>query len=186
MPTKRLESKEVPVIQEGTDGVSDVDTTKGALVLKPNLSVETTSDDDDDNNKNESKETTPCSPNTTKENVSGNIAPGDETSSRVTKSTLVKQKSAMLSREASMRVDSEVNQLMRDICRIGSNPGEPSVTFGELFDDEDVQNTYEALVGTLRSAKRQGYINFKGQMLFKGVHDDVTINVVEGRSEAVA
>ena len=62
---------------------------------------------------------------------------------------------------------------------MGSNPGEPSVKFGELFDDEIVQNTYEALVGTLRSAKRQGLIKFQGQMLLKGMHDNVEISVVE-------
>jgi hypothetical protein len=76
-------------------------------------------------------------------------------------------------------VDDEVSQLQIDIRRIGSNPGEPSVTFGELFDDEQVQNTYEALVGTLRSAKRQGKIDFKGQMLLKGMHDNVVIYVME-------
>jgi hypothetical protein len=66
---------------------------------------------------------------------------------------------------------------------VGSNPGEPFATFGELFDDEVVQQTYEALVGTLRSAKRQGFIEFQGQMLFKGMHDNVTIYVVEGKPE---
>lgn len=76
-------------------------------------------------------------------------------------------------------VDDEVIRLQLDIRRIGSNPGEPSVTFGELFDDDEVQNTYEALVGTLRSAKRQGKIDFKGQMLLKGMHDSVVISVVE-------
>jgi hypothetical protein len=76
-------------------------------------------------------------------------------------------------------VDDEVIRLQKDIRRIGSNPGEPSVTFGELFDDEVVQNTYEALVGTLRSAKRKGKIDFKGQMLLKGMHDNVVISVVE-------
>lgn len=81
--------------------------------------------------------------------------------------------------EAASRMEEEVVQLLVDIKRVGTNPGEPSVKFGELFDDEEVQNTYEALVGTLRSAKRQGLISFKGQMLLKGMHDNVVINVVE-------
>jgi hypothetical protein len=71
---------------------------------------------------------------------------------------------------------------VEDICRVGSHPGEPFATFGELFDDEVVQQTYEALVGTLRSAKRQGFITFQGQMLFKGMHDNVTIHVVEEKA----
>lgn len=122
----------------------------------------------------------PDSPPNTKEND------GPPPPTRPTRAAPLKQKSYLLSREASMRVDNEVHQLMKDICRVGSNPGEPSVTFGELFDDETVQDTYEALVGTLRSAKRQGYIDFKGQMLFKGMHDDVTINVVEKTRPAEA
>jgi hypothetical protein len=81
--------------------------------------------------------------------------------------------------EAASRMEDEVLQLLVDIRRIGSNPGEPNVKFGELFDDDEVQNTYEALVGTLRSAKRQGLISFKGQMLLKGMHDQVVIYVVE-------
>lgn len=81
--------------------------------------------------------------------------------------------------EAALRVEDEVHRIVVDIRRVGANPGEPSVMFGELFDDEEVQNTYEALVGTLRSAKRQGIITFKGQMLLKGMHDNIVISVVE-------
>jgi len=36
---------------------------------------------------------------------------------------------------------------------------------------------YEALVGTLKAAKRKGLIKFKGQMLFKGMHDGVQIDI---------
>ena len=149
-----------------------------------NLSVETTSE-------------APDSPPNTKENegplskVASRKPVLGSNDNNVTRAAPVKQKSLLLSRQASMRVDSEVHQLVDDIHRVGSNPGVPCVTFGELFDDESVQDTYEALIGTLRSAKRQGYIDFKGQMLFKGMHDDVVINVVEqettsSRSESVA
>merc|ERR1712071_481267 len=50
--------------------------------------------------------------------------------------------------------------------------------FGELFDDEQVEQYYEALVGTLKSAKKRGLISFKGQMLLKGAHDNVVISLV--------
>lgn len=53
------------------------------------------------------------------------------------------------------------------------------VKFGALFDDDDVQQYYEALVGTLKSAKKRGFINFKGQMLLKGPHDNVIITVTK-------
>lgn len=74
-------------------------------------------------------------------------------------------------------MEEETQQLLRDIRRLGE-VGTPEVTFGELFDDDDVANYYEALVGTLKSAKKRGLINFKGQMLLKGPHDKVVISIV--------
>jgi len=53
------------------------------------------------------------------------------------------------------------------------------VSFGELFDDEEVTNYYEALVGTLRAAKKRGLITYKGQMLLKGMSDGVMISICE-------
>ena len=57
--------------------------------------------------------------------------------------------------------------------------GKPDVLFGELFDDDQVSNYYEALVGTLKAAKKRGLIDFKGQMLLKGAHDSVKITIIE-------
>jgi Costars len=88
-----------------------------------------------------------------------------------------KSPSKILSLGVASQVQDEVHKLLLDIRRVGS--GEPRVKFGDLFDDEVVQNTYEALVGTLKSAKRQGLIKFNGQMLLKGLHDNVEISVVE-------
>mmetsp|Transcript_27680 Transcript_27680/g.33670 ORF Transcript_27680/g.33670 Transcript_27680/m.33670 type:complete len:293 (-) Transcript_27680:62-940(-) len=92
--------------------------------------------------------------------------------------TVHKSRTLAPSAEQNMRVDTEVKQLLLDIRRIGID-GEPTVTFGELFDDENVQQYYEALVGTLKTAKRRGYISFKGQMLLKGIHDRVEISIVK-------
>jgi hypothetical protein len=74
-------------------------------------------------------------------------------------------------------MDEEVDQLLKDIRRIGA-PGEPEVLFGDLFDDDEAQQYYEALVGTLKSAKKRGLITFEGQMLLKGMHDNVMISIV--------
>jgi len=74
------------------------------------------------------------------------------------------------------RVHREVHQLVTDIQRIEPE-GEKYCAFGDLFDDELVEQYYEALVGTLRAAKRKGLIKFKGQMLFKGMHDGVQIDI---------
>ena len=71
-----------------------------------------------------------------------------------------------------------MQQLLKDIRRVGE-AGTPEVMFGELFDDPEVEQYYEALVGTLKSAKKRGVIDFKGQMLLKGPHDKVVISIVE-------
>lgn len=57
------------------------------------------------------------------------------------------------------RVDAEIQQLLLDIRRIGPTypPPEPNVLFGELFDDDSVQQYYEALVGTLKCAKKREF-----------------------------
>lgn len=38
------------------------------------------------------------------------------------------------------------------------------VSFGKLFDDEEGQQFFEAIVGTLRAAKKRGVVDFKGQV----------------------
>lgn len=76
------------------------------------------------------------------------------------------------------RLDEECAQLLVDIRRIGVE-GEPHTTFGELFDDDEVANYYEALVGTLKAAKKRKLITFQGQLLLKGVSDKVKISIVE-------
>lgn len=67
---------------------------------------------------------------------------------------------------------------MVDIKRLGED-GAPNVKFGELFDDDDVQQYYEALVGTLKSAKKRGLIEYKGILLLKGVSDNVVITIIK-------
>mmetsp|Transcript_7105 Transcript_7105/g.17332 ORF Transcript_7105/g.17332 Transcript_7105/m.17332 type:complete len:424 (-) Transcript_7105:2226-3497(-) len=79
--------------------------------------------------------------------------------------------------EQNDRMDEEIQQLLKDIQRIG-NPEEPSVTFGVLFDDDEVANYYEALVGTLKAAKKKGLIKYDGQFLLKGINDNVVISLV--------
>ena len=76
------------------------------------------------------------------------------------------------------RIEEELSQLMQDIRRIGI-PNTPSCTFGELFEDSFVEQHYEALVGTLKAAKKRGHISFHGQMLLKGIHDKFIISIVE-------
>lgn len=53
-----------------------------------------------------------------------------------------------------------------------------SVPFGVLFRDDKCANLFEALMGTLRAAKRRKVIDYEGEMLFQGVHDDVPVSLV--------
>jgi len=52
------------------------------------------------------------------------------------------------------------------------------VKFGALVRDDEVANTFEALNGTLRAAKKRGKLTFAGELLLQGAHDDVDVVVV--------
>jgi hypothetical protein len=71
----------------------------------------------------------------------------------------------------------ELHRLIQDIERVG-DPEKSFVTFGELFDDDAVTNYYEALVGTLKAAKKKGLVHYQGQILLKGISDNVVISIV--------
>jgi hypothetical protein len=53
------------------------------------------------------------------------------------------------------------------------------VKFGTLFNDDRCANIFEALVGTLRAAKKRKIVTFDSEMLFQGVHDNVDIVLVK-------
>lgn len=53
------------------------------------------------------------------------------------------------------------------------------VKFGTLFHDDRCANIFEALVGTLRAAKKRKLVTFDAEMLFQGVHDNVDIVLVK-------
>ncbi|XP_037699787.1 costars family protein ABRACL isoform X3 [Choloepus didactylus] len=76
-----------------------------------------------------------------------------------------------------MNVDHEVNLLVEEIHRLGSKnaDGKLSVKFGVLFRDDKCANLFEALVGTLKAAKRRKIVMYPGELLLQGVHDDVDI-----------
>lgn len=58
--------------------------------------------------------------------------------------------------------------------------GQVTVKFGVLFNDDRCANIFEALVGTLRAAKRKNIVNYQGEMLLQGVHDDVEVVLLQG------
>ena len=76
-----------------------------------------------------------------------------------------------------MNVDHEVSLLVEELKRLGTpnSEGKTSVKFGVLFQDDKCANLFEALVGTLRAAKRKKIIKYDGELLLQGVHDNVEI-----------
>ena len=66
-------------------------------------------------------------------------------------------------------VERECVEIQQDIKRLGEvKDGKYTVKFGVLYDDDKVQQYYEALVGTLKAAKKRGIISFQSQLLLKG------------------
>lgn len=57
--------------------------------------------------------------------------------------------------------------------------GRLSVKFGVLFRDDKCANLFEALVGTLKAAKRRKIVTYPGELLLQGVHDDVDIVLLQ-------
>ena len=82
-----------------------------------------------------------------------------------------------------MDVEGELAALKAEMKRLAGDgrdeQGRVSVTFGALFHDERCANVFEALVGTLRAAKKRKMVDFEGQMLLQGVHDDVAVVLLE-------
>lgn len=60
------------------------------------------------------------------------------------------------------------------------------VTFGVLFNDDRCANIFEALVGTLRAAKKRKVLTYDGELLLQGVHDNVEIVLKPTPQPAVA
>lgn len=78
-------------------------------------------------------------------------------------------------------VDHEVNLLKTHMKRLGqpNSEGQYVVTFGVLFSDDICANVFEAIVGTLRAAKRKKIVKFEGEMLFQGISDKVEITLLQ-------
>uniref|UniRef100_H0ZKZ3 Costars family protein ABRACL n=2 Tax=Taeniopygia guttata TaxID=59729 RepID=H0ZKZ3_TAEGU len=80
-----------------------------------------------------------------------------------------------------MNVEHEISLLVEEIRRLGAKnaDGQVSVKFGVLFADEKCANLFEALVGTLKAAKRRKIVTYQGELLLQGVHDNVDIMLLQ-------
>ena len=76
-----------------------------------------------------------------------------------------------------MSANEEVSLLIEKIKEFGEqqSDGRIGVKFGILY--EKTVDIFEALNGTLRSAKKSKMIDFEGQMLLKGANDSVVIYI---------
>lgn len=85
------------------------------------------------------------------------------------------------SKDGKMNVEHEVELLVGEIKRLGTqNPdGQYVVTFGTLFADDKCANLFEALVGTLKAAKRKKIVKYDAEILLQGVHDGVEITLLK-------
>ena len=74
-------------------------------------------------------------------------------------------------------IDREIRKLQEFMIRLGTRnaDGAVEVTFGVLFDDPASQQTFEALAGTLKAAKKRGVVDYAAPILLKGAHDKVVI-----------
>lgn len=78
------------------------------------------------------------------------------------------------------QVDHEISLLVnfiRSIGKVNSSTGKYETTFGDLFGNDDVQNTFESLAGTLKAAKRRKIISYSSELLLQGVHDKELIKL---------
>ena len=69
-----------------------------------------------------------------------------------------------------MNVEHEVALLQEEIKRLGQpdSEGKYVVTFGVLFNDDRCANIFEALVGTLKAAKKKKIVSYDAELLLQG------------------
>mmetsp|Transcript_78739 Transcript_78739/g.155951 ORF Transcript_78739/g.155951 Transcript_78739/m.155951 type:complete len:422 (+) Transcript_78739:53-1318(+) len=78
---------------------------------------------------------------------------------------------------------SQVGLLVQEIGRISEGHG--TVPFGVLARDEVVSSAFETLLGTLKAARKRGILDFKGDLLLMGLHDDVLVELCSDTKGAV-
>ena len=81
-----------------------------------------------------------------------------------------------------MDVDEEVEMLVKKIRELGTQQADGSVgvAFGVLFNA--TVDIFEALNGTLRTAKKRKLVEFEGQMLLKGASDNIIVKLISTTS----
>merc|ERR1712063_24088 len=78
-------------------------------------------------------------------------------------------------------VEHEIKLVQWFVAKVGQKQSDGSYvcTFGDIFYDEEGEQIFESLVGSLKAARRQGVLKFDGQMLLMPVHKDVKLTLVQ-------
>jgi hypothetical protein len=80
--------------------------------------------------------------------------------------------------EAVAWTDKELRKLIAQIKELGTcDNGQYTVAYGHLF--VKTGNIFEALSGTLLTAKKQGVVAYEGQLLLQGAHDRVVVTLLK-------
>ncbi|EGD72484.1 hypothetical protein PTSG_00510 [Salpingoeca rosetta] len=114
--------------------------------------------------------------------ASGPDVPDDARINRRRLSTSVRkgELSEKRAQQAARWIDKEIRKLIAAIEKYGKPNGAPDqleVSFGQLF--QETQNEFEALTGTLRTAKKHKVVAFEAETLFQGAHDHVVITLLK-------
>ncbi|KAI8610663.1 costars domain-containing protein, partial [Chytriomyces sp. MP71] len=75
-------------------------------------------------------------------------------------------------------VEEEVQRLKIEITRLGTvdpQDGKVKVKFGVIVHDDQCANIFEALVGTLKAAKKRKVVTYDAELLLSPAHDNVDI-----------
>jgi hypothetical protein len=82
-------------------------------------------------------------------------------------------------------VDKEIRKLIAQIQRLGAvgPDGKLQIKYGPLFDE--TTNIFEALSGTLKTAKKYKVVDYEGELLYQGASDNVVITLLKETHDGV-
>ena len=88
--------------------------------------------------------------------------------------------------EAEEGVTKDLDALVAGIRRLGvtGEDGTVVATFGNVVDDEELEQKLESLVGTLKAGRRRGVLEWEGQLLLKGKDDQAPIKLLPAKDPA--
>lgn len=92
-----------------------------------------------------------------------------------------------ISSSISEAIQHEIGVLSGFIQRIGKldEKQQYTVTFSQIFRDDEIANTFESLAGTLKAGKKQKIFHYSAELLLQGKSDDDVITLLNGVGDSV-